>query len=181
MRRLIIAYIALLLVGLGLIEWRTGWTIFTNPGSKFPTVVAIIHFLFSPDSLHYVVTGDLKKGHELQEVDLTVYPKLPAYLLPYLPPKNSLVGKYLQRDLVAGKPVREQDLGPSAPIAPEQGSYIVQIRLKQPPSSPRLLESQAAVTLSFTAAAEKLEGIVVGETSARSTPGPTAKAAKTER
>jgi hypothetical protein len=47
MRRLKIAYIAVLLLGLVIIECRTGWTIFSsNRGSSFPTVMAVAHFLF---------------------------------------------------------------------------------------------------------------------------------------
>lgn len=182
MCRLKIAYIAVLLLGLVFIECRTGWTIFSSHcGSSFPTVMAVVHFLFWPEAMQYVATADLKKGHKLQEADLTKDPKLRDYLEPYLPMKSSRVGKYLQRDIAAGKPVRPQDIGASPPMMPEKWTYIVSVRLRQQPSSQRILESQAPVTLSFPSTTEKLEGTVVGETSIQGTSEPTAKLPKADR
>jgi hypothetical protein len=174
MLRLTIAYIAVLLAGLAIIESRIGWSILSsNRGSDFPTIVAVTHFLFTPDSMQYVAASDLKKGHELEETDLAADPKLAGYLLTYLPMKNSRVGKNLQRDVTAGQPIRPEDLGSSPPITPEKGAYIVRLLLRQQPSAPHLLESQASVTLSFPTTTEKLAGTVVS--SVKAIPGPTAQ------
>jgi hypothetical protein len=152
----------------------------SRPGQQFPTATAAVYFTFFPDRLRYVATGDLKEGHQLQETDFAVNPKLSGYLLTYLPAKSSLAAKYLQHDLRAGEPIRDRDIGSSLSVAPEERSYIVHIRLKQPPSSAQLLEPEAPVTLSFPASSERLEGRIVGETTSRPTPETPAKPTKTQ-
>jgi hypothetical protein len=181
MRWMIVAYIGVVLLGLILIESRTGWTICRDPGSKFPTITAAVYFFFFPDRLRYIASGDLKEGHQLQETDLAINPTLPSYLIPYLAAKTSLVGKYLPHDLHAGEPIRDRDVRSSLSLAPEERSYIVHIRLKQPPPSTQLLEPRTPVTLSFPASNEKLEGTMEGETTLQATPGTTGKPGKTQK
>lgn len=182
MRSLAVVYFTVLFAGLAIVQCRTGWTIFSSKrGSGFPTVMAIIYSAFMPESMQYVATSDLKAGHELREVDMAADRRLPAYLLSYLPRKSSLVGKYLEAGIIAGKPIRPQNLGTSPTITPEKDTYIVYVRLRQQPSSPRLLQSDALVTLSFSATTERLEGTIVGDGSVRANPESSPKSVKTER
>jgi hypothetical protein len=84
-----------------------------------------------------VATAELKKGHQLQEADLTKDPKLQDYLEPYLPTKGSRVGKHLEDDIAGGKPVRPRDIAASPPMMPEKYTYIMSVRLRQQPSPVR--------------------------------------------
>ena len=155
---LFLLYITVLVVGLLIIELRTGpiW----HGGSianRLPLLVAAFDWVFRPDFMRYVATTDLKANQKLTSRDLTVVQQLSPVLRDYLSKRDELIGKYLTNSVAAGQPILAQNLSQSPTVKPESRTGVVDIRVTDQPKLREFLTPNSKVRITSYAHNEQFD------------------------
>jgi|ERR1700736_1283183 len=157
-------YLALLVSGLLMIETRVG-PIWRNGkfADRIPLFVAAYNWLFDSERMQYVATSDMKINHQLLRSDFTL-PAISETLYDYFPRIDDIRGKYLKKDITAGKPIFLNDLSPYPLIDPQPDTYVVNIRLSKQAAPKGYLEPKSTVVIVPKDSTDKLEGTVLSST-----------------
>jgi hypothetical protein len=157
-RGIAVIYLVILVVGLGAIELRLRAN---NPHAglvgRAPLLVAAYNWIFRPERMQYVAAADLKANHKIDPSDLT---QLDKSFCDYLPSLKDITGKYLKREVTAGKPVLLQNLSEAPTVEPRSDSWIVSLRLALDPRAEKILQPESSVDV-LLSSTEKVNGKIL--------------------
>jgi hypothetical protein len=161
----VLIYLGILALCLFVIEVRVDEPVWRNGkiSERIPLFVAIFNWVFHPERMQYVATSDMKMNHQLLRSDFT-FPMKSEALCNYFPRIDDIKGKYLKKDITAGRAIYLKDLSPVPVIDPQPDTYTVNIRLSKQGSPKHFLEPQSVVLITPLDAGDKLQGIVLSST-----------------
>lgn len=157
-KALVSIYVLILFLGLGIIEAR-GRAAGLHPTwvDRAPLLVASYNWFFRPERMHYLAAIDLKPNHKIEPTDLT---QLDLAMSNYLPDRNSLVGKYLKKEVRAGQAVLPKSVADAPTLPPDSDKWMVTLRVTADPKSEKTLQPDSTISL-LLPSNEKLEGKIV--------------------
>jgi hypothetical protein len=130
---------------------------------RLPLFVAVYNWLLHPERMQYVATSDLKMNHQLRRDDFTFPPKVEV-LYNYFPRVDDIKGKYLKKNIAAGKSISLEDVSPLPTVDPEPDSYTVTVRLNKQAIPKGLVEAKSAVVIAPLNSTDRLQGTVLSTT-----------------